>query len=113
MSAPKTYKYQMAFACLDCCKSFKREVPNGLSAPKNLPCANCGGTAHNFGRHFKPPPSKDKKQWDKIRFLFAHGFRFQKIRIKPNSLESVPYPQTLKEAEVFVEAFKDHVRFDI
>jgi hypothetical protein len=70
-------------------------------------CPNCGGNAYNFGRHFKPPKMDDKKQWDKISFLFDHGFRFQKIRPIKNSYDSVPYPETLKEAEEFVVKYKE------
>ena len=104
MSTP----YNMSFACLECCKSFKREyrlLPREY--PKELPCPECGGAAHNFGRHFKAPKKSDHKQWSKIRFLFEHGFRFQKIRPVRNSVESVPYPDTLEEAKEFVAMYKD------
>ena len=76
MSTP----YNMAFTCLECCKSFKR--PYELiqkEYPSKLPCRNCGGISYNLGRHFKAPKKTDKKQWNKIRFLIENGFRFQKI----------------------------------
>ena len=102
--------YNCAFACLDCCKSFKREFNLGKSYPLELVCPNCGGSAHNFGRHFKAPKKSDTKQWQKIKFLFDHGFRFQKIRIGPNKThhDTVPYPETLEQARGFVVKYKDY-----
>ena len=105
MSTP----YNMAFACLECCKSFKRECNlTSNDYPDDLPCPNCGGIAHNFGRHFKAPKKTDKKQWEKIRFLFEHGFAFQKIRIGSEEHDTVPYPETLEEAREFVIKYKDY-----
>lgn len=104
MSTP----YNMAFACLECRKSFKREFDLAKDCPSELTCPECSGIAHNFGRHFKAPKRSDLKQWKKIAFLFEHGFRFQKIRLVKNSLESIPYPDTLEDAKEFVEKYKDH-----
>lgn len=95
--------YNMAFACLKCRKSFKREA-----TANELTCPECGGVAYNFGRHFKAPRKADLHQWKKITFLFEHGFGFQKIRPFENSLESIPYPATLEEAKEFVAKYKDH-----
>ena len=96
-------------ACLECCKSFKREyklIPREY--PSELPCPNCGGTAYNLGRHFKAPKKTDKKQWNKIQFLVKNGFRFQKIRIGSGDHDTVPYPDTLEEAKEFVIKYKDY-----
>ncbi|QIZ84452.1 hypothetical protein HF888_09550 [Bermanella marisrubri] len=100
--------YNMAFACFDCCKSFKREFNLSEGCPAELKCPNCGGIAHNFGRHFKAPKKTDKKQWQKIAFLFEHGFRFQKIRIGNKHHDVVPYPKTLEEAKEFVIEYKQY-----
>ena len=100
--------YNMAFACLDCRKSFKREFNLAEECPMELKCPECGGPAYNFGRHFKAPKRSDLKQWKKVAYLFEHGFRFQKIRPVKNSLESVPYPETLEAARDFVEKYKDY-----
>jgi hypothetical protein len=97
----------MAFACLSCCKSFKRKVSFANEWPAELACPECGGPAHNFGRHFKPPKKDDTKQWQKVRYLFDHGFRFQKIRIGPKHHDVISYPETLDEARVFVEKYKE------
>jgi len=102
--------YNCAFACLECCKSFKREFNWVKSYPLELACPNCAGKAHNFGRHFKAPKKTDKKQWAKIRFLFEHGFRFQKIRIGSVQThhDTVAYPETLEQAKEFVVKYKDY-----
>ena len=102
MSAP----YKMAFACLECCKSFKRRFSTADGFPDELPCPECGGPAYNFGRHFKAPKKADKRQWQKIRFLFEHGFRFQKIRVGLRDHDTVPYPETLEEAREFVVKYR-------
>lgn len=104
MSTP----YNSSFACLECCKSFKREFDLAEGRPKEMACPDCGGVAHNFGRHFKAPKKSDRKQWEKVRFLFEHGFRFQKVRVEENSTESVPYPKTMQEAKEFVEKYKKY-----
>lgn len=42
----------------------------------------------------------------KVRYLYDHGFRFQKIRIEDNGQKTVPYPATLQEAKAFVETYE-------
>jgi hypothetical protein len=106
MTAP----YNMSFACLGCRKSFKRHVVIE-HVPNQLACPQCSGSAYNFGRHFKPPRQADTRQWEKIRFLFEHGFRFQKIRVGPGHHDTVPYPETLEEAKVWVVQYRQHARF--
>jgi hypothetical protein len=98
----------MAFACLDCRKSFKRPVDIAEGVPEELPCPDCGDPAVNLGHHFMPPKKSDTRQWEKVRFLVEHGFRFQKIRIGPGHHDTVPYPDTLAEAKRFVVKYEDH-----
>lgn len=100
--------YNMAFACLECCKSFKREFNLAKECPQELVCPDCGGVAYNFGRHFKSPKKTDAKQWQKVRYLFEHGFRFQKICVGSGHHDVIPYPATLDEAKEFVMKYKDH-----
>ena len=76
--------------------------------PGELTCPDCGGEAHNFGRHFKSPKKSGLKQWEKVAFLFDHGFRFQKIRIGPGHHDVIPYPDTLDQAKEFVVKYKDY-----
>ena len=104
MSSP----YNMAFACLSCRKSFKREFNMSEGCPKELTCPECGGASYNMGRHFKAPKKSDIKQWKKIEFLNENGFRFQKIRYGSKHHETVAYPESLEEARVFVEKFRKY-----
>jgi hypothetical protein len=98
----------MSFACLSCCKSFKRSFDNNDGAPSELVCPECSGPSYNFCRHFKPPKKTDNAQWEKIRFLFEHGFWFQKIRIGKGNKDEVAYPETLHEAKEFVAKYKQY-----
>ncbi len=99
MSSP----YNMAFACFQCCKSFKREIDyHSDKWLKELKCPECGGPSYNFGRHFKAPKKSDKKQWQKVRLLFDNGFQFQKIYDQENNGLQIPYPETLEQAKEFV-----------
>lgn len=101
--------YAMSFACFACQKSFKRHVE---ASPKDYPghmvCPECGGESVNLGRNFKPPKKNDVKQWEKVKFLVDHGFRFQKIRVGTNHHDTVPYPETLEEAKEFVKTYKQY-----
>ena len=100
--------YAMSSVCLTCCKSFKRHLDKPIGEPEIKVCPACGGNSFNFGRHFKAPKKTDKKQWDKIIFLFNHGFRFQKIRLGLGHHDTVAYPETLEQAKVFVIKYKEH-----
>ena len=95
--------YKMSFACFACRKSFKREIDIAADKwTKELTCPECGGPSFNFGRHFKPPKKADEKQWQKVKFLFDHGFWFQKIYDQENAGLQIPYPETLEQARDFV-----------
>jgi hypothetical protein len=90
------------FACFECRRAFKRGYEPGVEA---RPCPACGGTAYRLDRKFKPPTRNDIKQWQKVRFLYEQGFRFQSV---PNEDgRAVPYPETLAEARLFVQRFRD------
>ena len=97
----------MSYVCLECCKSFMRRLPKPSREPETMPCSECGLLSYNYGRHFKPPKKSDNKQWAKVRFLFEHGFRYQKIRSNPDDYyETESYPDTLQEAKEFVIKFQ-------
>lgn len=98
--------YHLSFACIDCRKSFKRLVDPLGEIPEKLPCPDCGKSAINLGRHFKPPKRSNTKQWLKVKFLVEHGFCFQ--RVYAENYEIVPYPDTIEEAKEFVEKYKKH-----
>jgi len=107
--------YNFSYACFDCRKSFKRSLgkakPNEY--PKTMVCPNCQGVARCLYRHFKSPRQSDSRQWRKIEFLYEHGFRFQKIRPNGPGGASVPYPETLEDAQEFVVLYAKFARFDI
>ena len=92
------------FACFECRRAFKRGYEPGVEA---RPCPACGGTAYRLNRKFKTPIRNNIKQWQKVRFLYEQGFRFQSV---PNVVpgQAVPYPKTLAEARLFVQRFRDH-----
>lgn len=99
--------YKMSFAYFECRKAFKREYKLGSNV-QELSCPQCGRSAYNLGRHFKPPKNRDTKQWETVHFLFEHGFRFQKIRTGSGCQDTVPYPETLNDAREFVVKYKDY-----
>ena len=57
---------------------------------------------------FKAPKKSDLKQWEKVAFLAAHGFFFQKVYQKQGCLWCrVNYPRTLEDAKAFVKEYSD------
>ncbi len=112
MSNPYGQHLGAPFACFECRKSFKRPQEPGVF---ERPCPSCGGTAYRLMHKFKPPKSADIKQWEKVKFLYDHGFWFQSlgeystpVSIDPETYQCPRYPTTLDEARVFVEEFKDY-----
>src|SRR5262245_19645324 len=91
-------EYLFPFACFVCRHSFRRPFAPGVN---ELPCPHCGGRAIRLARKFKASPSSDKQQWEKVRFLVAHGFRFWSVHDRDGL--SIAYPKTLKEAQEFVK----------
>ncbi|RTL41713.1 MAG: hypothetical protein EKK53_13130 [Burkholderiales bacterium] len=65
-----------------------------------------------LSRKFSAPRSADVRQWKKVQFLVAHGFRFHTVYCTTESggARSVRYPATLDEAKDFVVAFRDQAR---
>lgn len=100
--------YSFHFACFHCRHSFKRN--GGRDQVK--PCPNCGASAINLGRHFKPPKRSDGAQWEKAAFLVRAGFLFQHV-YDPETTKLVPYPSTLSEAKAFVEQYRDQAWPDV
>jgi hypothetical protein len=100
----RSLEFLFPFACFECRRSFKRGYEPGVA---ERPCPACGRAAYRLDRKFKPPPRNDIKQWQKVRFLYEHGFRFQSVpHVVPG--QAVPYPETLAEARLFVQRFRDH-----
>lgn len=59
-----------------------------------------------LSRKFAAPRSKELAQWEKIRYLIDHGFRFYPV-FEPScgGMKTVRYPATLAEAKDFVQRF--------
>jgi len=89
------------YACLDCCRSFKRP---GWARTRRCPV--CGKPAVWLHSNFKPPRTSDVKQWEKIRYLVEHGFRFRPIWDEEAG-KPISYPETLRDAVDWVERWKD------
>jgi hypothetical protein len=93
-------EYLFPFACFACRHSFRRPFAPDVN---ERPCPHCGAPAIRLARKFKAPPTSDKQQWEKVRFLVAHGFRFWSVHNRDGL--SVAYPKTLKEAKEFVRKY--------
>lgn len=98
--------YSKAHACFDCRRSFKRQSQDEIWY---LTCPRCGGWAIDLGRNFKPPKASDIEQWVKVEFLVEHGFVFHAVyrQVGDSCHRREPYPETLKEARVFVKRYGD------
>lgn len=104
-------KYLFAYACTSCRKAFKRPVlGQDFEADRIKKCPHCGAKAYNLGRRFKAPKMTDDKGWALVAFMIDNGFFFNAAYVKAESgpgLVHVPYPKTLREAQEFVEKYKD------
>lgn len=59
-----------------------------------------------LSRKFSAPRCKDLGQWEKVRFLIEHGFRFYPAyELSCGGMLAVRYPATLAEAKTFVHRF--------
>lgn len=104
-SKPKQIQaFRFPFVCLSCRKSFKYPA-----ATDGRYCPQCRSTMVMLSRKFSAPRSKDKAQWEKVRFLIEHGFRFYAV-YEPlcGGMNTVRYPATLDEAKKFVQIFSPH-----
>jgi predicted RNA-binding Zn-ribbon protein involved in translation (DUF1610 family) len=88
------------FVCLDCRKSFRRHGNHQTN-----PCPGCGNELITLHSRFKVPRASDVKQWEKVRYLVQHGFRFRPIWDE-SAGKVVKYPATLREAIEWVEKWK-------
>jgi DNA-directed RNA polymerase subunit RPC12/RpoP len=84
--------------CFGCRKSFSAGTDYSIKHGET--CPNCGGKFVLLDQKFKPPKKNDDKQWEIVHYLVEHGFRFQ--HSESDDEKYVPYPKTLKEAEVFI-----------
>lgn len=89
--------YKQHYACFDCRRSFKWPLDARVEfhAPAEVRCPECGTPAHAMGYDFKPPRQHDRRQWEKVRLLFAHGYTYDSCGCggpgyRPRTLAEVP-----------------------
>ena len=92
--------YTHPFACLSCRRCYRRVAARRV--PRK--CPTCGSMTVAMNRKFKAPKQTDKEQWQKVVFLYEHGFRFQTVYGQDGL--SVPYPDSLQEARDFVRLYR-------
>jgi DNA-directed RNA polymerase subunit RPC12/RpoP len=112
---PKSYQYQIQYACFDCRKAFKRpsivteqertawlsrrisgRQPSKPFAMPEYRCPECKRLLKLMGRAFRAPRKEDADQWHKVELLARSGFTFRSSVGR--------YPETLAEARLFVKS---------
>ena len=58
-----------------------------------------------MGRSFRAPKRTDQEQWNKVRLLFAYGFRFFSYRSFPKAPR---LPERLRDVRAFLRANPKH-----
>ena len=99
-------QFRFPFVCFACRKSFKYPA---CTAKRT--CPQCRGPLEMLSRKFAAPKSKDIAQWQKVKYLVEHGFRFYSVYqpVEGGGQTPVRYPTSLREAESFVQAFQEQV----
>ena len=94
--------FRFPFVFFTCRKSFKLPA----SASSRI-CPQCRKPMEMLSRKFAAPKSKDVAQWQKVRFLVEHGFRFYSVyeQTEDGGKRVVRYPVTLEEARLFVQTY--------
>lgn len=113
----KRYRYQIQFACFECCKSFKRPYavdeqqrsawlsrrisgrqPSKTFAMPVYHCPDCERPATLMGRAFRAPCHDEVEQWRKVEILVRAGFTFWSSAGR--------YPDAVSEARAFVKSHR-------
>ncbi|MCL9806838.1 hypothetical protein NAT51_14985 [Flavobacterium amniphilum] len=98
--------------CISCRISVNRDI--GSDSEREHPCPECGTPMLFLPHRFRPPQKEDKQAWNVVKFLIENGFPFQHVykegsdeyHKKPTD-NYVPYPKNLRDAEAFVEKYKN------
>ena len=69
-------------------------------------CPECSAPMVFVNHKFRPPKRSDKKSWNLIKFLFSHGFTFQRIN-RINGIGYADYPTNMEDAKKFVMKYAD------
>jgi hypothetical protein len=99
--------------CFACRKAFN--VPYAALGPKH--CPECQAEVVVLPHRFRPPKKRDTDKWAAAKYLVDHGFYFQ--HLSPTYLPTwtvggygnyIRYPENLREAKEFVEAYQTHAK---
>lgn len=88
------------------CKRVENVSPDRTEHRTNE-CPECSSEMVFVNHKFRPPKKADIKSWKLIEFLFLKGFLFQHIIDETG--KNVKYPESLKEAELFTEKYRNQV----
>jgi DNA-directed RNA polymerase subunit RPC12/RpoP len=96
--------YLFPHVCFQCRKSFKKPQSQEPGI-----CSQCGSQLTALSRKFAAPKTSNVAQWNKVRFLVEHGFLFQSVYEfqEDGGKYRVGYPQTIEEAEEFVDKYQE------
>ncbi len=94
--------------CLKCRLVFNRPFDPGYGLP--YPCPSCQITMKIYPHRFRPPAKTELRKWAVVRFLAEHGFNYQKLLLRRERIPGkdtmecmVSYPETMREAVLFVQ----------
>lgn len=97
--------------CLDCRLVFNRPFYPGYGLPYS--CPSCQRKMKLYPHRFRPPAKTDRRKWAVVKFLAEQGFNYQKILLKQERIPGrgmvayfVPYPETMREALLFVQQYR-------
>lgn len=97
--------YLLPHVCFGCHKSFKK--PHSEELRK---CPDCGAEMVQLSRKFKPPKKTNTEAWSVVEYIVKAGFLYQSLRIENG--RQAKYPNTLKDAVIFVVEYKDRLSTD-
>lgn len=97
--------------CLKCRLVFNRPFDPGYGLPDS--CPSCQVKMKLYPHRFRPPAKTELRKWAVVRFLAEHGFNYQKILMRQEYIPGsgtveyfVPYPETMRDAELFVQQYR-------
>ena len=90
--------------CFKCRKSFS--IGTDYSVEHSNVCPNCGNAIILVDQKFKPPKKSDEIQWEVVRYLVEHGFKYQHVEMEGGQF--ISYPDAIKEAVEFVRKYSKH-----
>ncbi|WMS88802.1 hypothetical protein [Pleionea litopenaei] len=94
-------EYLIAFACFNCQKSFKKPAPDKHVKYK---CNECRLPLYMMGRNFTAPRKGNSKQWKKVQWLYAYGFRF----LGSGLHDGAELPKKLSDLKSFLSENPNH-----